>query len=295
MPRISVIIPTYNRADMVGDAIQSVLGQTYFDWELIIVDDGSTDNTDDVVAGHKDERIRYIYQDNRKLPGARNTGIRAARGQYVAFLDSDDLFLPDKLKGQIAFLEGRPELGVVAGGFVEVDKNLHTLREMKPWEKQPTLAIPAIGCSIVPFVPAPLWSAMSGSRKWVCSMKPCLTMEDWDLWLRMSYAGCRMDWLEEPVCYYRIHGGNMVRHARLMKAGMLTMFDKLFAQSELPVEVLAMRDQIYANVYLNAAARAYAAGDANEGKACLGNAIQLNPHCPPGIHHVSWMRSPLLR
>ncbi|TLN28536.1 glycosyltransferase family 2 protein, partial [bacterium] len=111
MPRVSVIIPSYNRADMVMDAVNSVLRQTFADWELIVVDDGSQDNTREVIAAVRDERVRYIYQDNQGLPGARNSGIRAARGEYVAFLDSDDVFLPHKLAVQVTAMDARPELG----------------------------------------------------------------------------------------------------------------------------------------------------------------------------------------
>jgi len=97
-------------------------------------------------------------------------------------------------------------------------------------------------------------------------------IEDWDLWLRMSHLGCRMDWLREPVCSYRIHGGNMVRHAMLMKIGMITMFDKLYTHADLPAEILALRDPAYAHAYLNAAARAFAADAAAEGRECLASA-----------------------
>jgi hypothetical protein len=102
-------------------------------------------------------------------------------------------------------------------------------------------------------------------------------VEDWDLWLRMSHAGCQMDWIEEPVCYYRIHGGNMVRNALLMKQGMITMLDKLYAQPDLSPEILALRDSAYANVLLNAAARAYAANAPEEGKESLSQALELDP------------------
>ena len=128
MPRVSVIIPTYNRANMVGDAVQSVLEQSYADWELIVVDDGSQDNTRDVLADYSDPRIRYIYQENRKLPGARNTGIRAGTGEYVAFLDSDDLFTPGKLERQVAVLDRSPDVGLVASGWTEVDAQRNPLR-----------------------------------------------------------------------------------------------------------------------------------------------------------------------
>lgn len=96
--KFSIIIPTYNRADFLPKAIESVLAQTYTDWELIIVDDGSTDNTRDVVSKYTDTRIRYIYQDNAERCAARNNGINNANGEYVCFLDSDNVMLPNRLQ-----------------------------------------------------------------------------------------------------------------------------------------------------------------------------------------------------
>lgn len=100
MPKISVIIPTYNRAPFVTEAIDSVLAQTFRDYELIVVDDGSTDNTKDVLLPYG-ERIRYIYQPNSGVGAARNAGIRCAVGEWLAFLDSDDLWLPEYLSCQM--------------------------------------------------------------------------------------------------------------------------------------------------------------------------------------------------
>jgi len=103
---ISVIIPTYNRAHLIGRAIQSVLIQTYSDFELIIVDDCSNDNTEEVVQAFNDQRIHYLkHSKNRGVSAARNTGIRAAQGNYIAFQDSDDEWLPDKLECQMAVFQ----------------------------------------------------------------------------------------------------------------------------------------------------------------------------------------------
>lgn len=93
----SIIIPTYNRASFLPRAIQSVLAQIYENWELLIVDDGSIDNTREVVATFKDERIRYIYQQNAERSAARNNGISKAKGEWICFLDSDDEYLPNHL------------------------------------------------------------------------------------------------------------------------------------------------------------------------------------------------------
>ncbi|MEM7620448.1 MAG: glycosyltransferase [Pseudomonadota bacterium] len=96
-PFFSIVIPTYNRKEYVFGAIKSVLNQTFKDFELIVVDDGSTDGTHEEIDVFSDERLRYVYQANRGAPVARNTGISAARGEYISFLDSDDVFLENKL------------------------------------------------------------------------------------------------------------------------------------------------------------------------------------------------------
>jgi glycosyltransferase involved in cell wall biosynthesis len=111
-PRVSVVIPTYNAAAMVKEAIESVLAQTYADFEVVVMDDGSTDDTESVVRQFGD-RIRYFKQENRGVSAARNAGINKSLGDYVAFLDSDDLWLPDKLTEQIPLLEADPKLGLV--------------------------------------------------------------------------------------------------------------------------------------------------------------------------------------
>ena len=108
-PKVSVIIPTYQHADFVGEAIDSALAQTYTDYEIILVNDGSTDGTKEIAAEYRNQ-IKYIYQDNRGLPAARNTGILASKGEYMAFLDADDVWLPNKLKLEVEFLDMHPSV-----------------------------------------------------------------------------------------------------------------------------------------------------------------------------------------
>lgn len=118
-PTISIIIPTYNRAHLIHRAINSVLNQTYQDFEIIIVDDGSTDNTEEAVRSFNDSRIEYIrHEKNQGAAVARNTGIKAAKGEYIAFQDSDDEWFPQKLEKQMKVFEtASPEVGVVYTGF----------------------------------------------------------------------------------------------------------------------------------------------------------------------------------
>lgn len=124
-PIVSVILPTYNRAHLVGRAINSVLNQTYQDFEIIVVDDGSTDDTKEVINSFTDTRIRYIkHQQNKGGSAARNTGIKLANGKYIAFQDSDDEWLPQKLEIQVeAFSTASSEVGVVYTDMLRIEKD----------------------------------------------------------------------------------------------------------------------------------------------------------------------------
>ena len=119
---VSVIIPSYNRSRLCRQAVSSVLSQTYANVEVIVVDDGSTDDTEQVISG-MDERVRYIRQENAGVSAARNRGLEAARGELIAFLDSDDLWLPWKLEAQVGLLEAFPDVGMVWTDMIAVDAN----------------------------------------------------------------------------------------------------------------------------------------------------------------------------
>ncbi|MGL5077637.1 MAG: glycosyltransferase family 2 protein, partial [Waterburya sp.] len=112
MKLVSVIVPVYNVEDYIAQTINSVLNQTYPHFELLIIDDASPDRSLEICQQFRDPRIKIISQKNRGLAGARNTGIRHAQGDYLAFLDSDDLWLPEKLAQHIQHLESAPQVGV---------------------------------------------------------------------------------------------------------------------------------------------------------------------------------------
>ena len=112
MPKVSVIIPTYNRASLISRAVDSVLAQTFKDYEVIIIDDGSKDNTKEVLESYTG-RVKYIYQNNGGISVARNRGIEESNGKYIAFLDSDDYWAPEKLEMQAKILDENPKVGIV--------------------------------------------------------------------------------------------------------------------------------------------------------------------------------------
>lgn len=112
-PKVSVIISVYNGERYLAEAIDSVLAQTYQDFELILIDDGSTDRTKEIIQSYP--TIRYFYQENQGVAAARNLGVAQSRGDYLTFLDADDLWLPEKLALQIEAFAGNPHLDIVTG------------------------------------------------------------------------------------------------------------------------------------------------------------------------------------
>ena len=132
MPRVSLIIPTYNHGRFVAQAVESALAQTYGDLQVIVVDDGSTDHTQAILAGYG-TRIHAVTQKNRGVSAARNAGLLAAQGDYFVFLDADDLLPANKLALQVPLLKARPDWGLVYSGYQHVDENgTRILHESRP-------------------------------------------------------------------------------------------------------------------------------------------------------------------
>ena len=185
-PLVSVVIPAYNRASIVPRAIASVLAQTYQDWELIVVDDGSRDKTREAVEKFSDARIRLVrHQQNAGQSAARNTGIQAARGKYIAFLDSDDEWLPEKLARDVeAFEAGGDQVGLVYCGKKLVGADGQLLKVRMPTLQGDVHASLLQGdfigsCSRVA-VRRRVLEPLGGFDESLCSY------EDWDLWLRVA-------------------------------------------------------------------------------------------------------------
>jgi glycosyltransferase involved in cell wall biosynthesis len=127
-PRVSVVTPTYNRAHLLPRAIRSVLKQSYQNLEMIIVDDGSTDDTLTIIDQFNDHRVRVVrFERNRGIGTARNEGVRQARGEFIAFIDSDDVWLPDKIANQVAFFDRHPTIEILFGNYININHSHSTL------------------------------------------------------------------------------------------------------------------------------------------------------------------------
>jgi glycosyltransferase involved in cell wall biosynthesis len=182
-PLVSVILPTFNRATWVREAIASVLAQTYVHLELIVVDDGSHDATPEVVQAYGDE-LRYIWQAHVGVSAARNRGVAASRGALVAFLDSDDLWLPQKIAAQVTRLQQQPEAQAcytdeiwIRHGVRVNARQIHQKRD--GWLFEPSLPRCIISPSSI-MLRRTLWDQLGGFDE---RLPAC---EDYDLWLRLT-------------------------------------------------------------------------------------------------------------
>ncbi len=129
-PLVSVVVSSYNRADYVAETVESVMGQTYPKIDLIVIDDGSTDATGEVIRRYGD-KVHYVWQANSERASARNHGLRLAKGEFIAFLDSDDLWLPEKVERDVNFLCANPRFGLVYTDYVQIDAVGRELRVVR--------------------------------------------------------------------------------------------------------------------------------------------------------------------
>jgi hypothetical protein len=236
---ISVVIPTYNRAAKVGEAIASALGQTFGRHEVIVVDDGSTDDTAAAVARWRDPRVRYVRQANTGAAGARNAGVAAARAPLVSFLDSDDLWKRDKLEREADFLVRHPEAGCV---FSDLEK--HDGAEFTPSFMRATgvfsrrladgpdpdgIVLPARAIHLDLLHEAPILPTAFTIRREIFLDSGGFTsgtepFEDWEFFLRLSRT-VAFGYLDRPLAVLQISPDSVHRLHHVK--GCLTMLDVL--------------------------------------------------------------------
>jgi glycosyltransferase involved in cell wall biosynthesis len=211
MPRVSVIIPTYNRAALLGEAVASVLAQTYKDYEIIIVDDGSTDNTREV-ASHFPPEIKYVLQKNQGVSAARNKGIELSRGEYLCFLDSDDALVENALEKNISFLDSHPEIGFCYGQVYKMDEKGRLLK-LRRLRGASTTIIRESGEQIEQLLFRGDIGILAALTRRSCFEKvgyfntSLRVGEDIDMWLRIS-MNYKVGYIAEPVGKVRVHAAN---------------------------------------------------------------------------------------
>jgi glycosyltransferase involved in cell wall biosynthesis len=277
-PLVSAVIPTYNYARYVAGAVESVLAQSFDDLEIVVVDDGSIDETADTLDPFA-ERIRYIRQEHRGLAAARNTGIRVARGPYVAFLDSDDLWLPEKVSVQIARLDGDPAVGLVYGEaalFTETSPGTATLHSY--WAHHPSgkilpwLVRQNVVPSPTPMVRRELFDQVGSFDE---TLSAC---EDWDMWIRIAQVS-EFAYVDRVLAKYRVHAANMsLDHERMMTNG-LRVLEKAFSSPDLSPEIRRLRRSIISRRHADYALHCFYARQYAQARRSVIRAVTLDPRC----------------
>lgn len=217
-PTVSVVIPLYDTERFVAEAVGSVLAQTLASFELIVVDDGSRDRGPDIVRRFADPRIRLVVQANRGLAGARNTGIRHARGAFVALLDADDRWAPEKLAAHVAHLDADPSLALSFSasrlvGEDGVPLGLVQRPSRRTFEAADVLCRNPIGNGSAPVIRRWALDAIRfhdaglGCDCWFD--ESFRQSEDIECWTRLAVAGCRFGYVDRPLTDYRVNAGGL--------------------------------------------------------------------------------------
>jgi glycosyltransferase involved in cell wall biosynthesis len=235
MPRVSVIIPTFNCAAFLERALKSVFAQTFTDCEVIIADDGSTDHTWEVVAPYSG-KIRYFYQSNRGLSAARNLALSKASGEFIAYLDADDMWYPQKLERQVAFLEVHRECGMVHSDFTVVDEADCVIHQRFNMEKR--REVPQGLCMMDLLrrchIQVPTVVERNGCLQKIGQFDERLrAVEDYHHWILLAMEGFAVGYIDEALAMYRWRVGSISSSRRRMLEGFLTMFEILLREKQL--------------------------------------------------------------
>ncbi|BAZ10227.1 putative glycosyl transferase [Calothrix sp. NIES-4071] len=246
-PKVSVVIPAYNGMKYLPDTLQSVWCQSFTDFEVILVDDGSSDNIKQWASQIKDSRFKFISQNNQGLSAARNTGINHSQGEYIAFLDSDDLWVPTKLETHVLCLDSNPEVGLVCSWTAMMNaQGQPTGRLLKPL---------ADGNVYSQLLVKNIIDCPSVVVRRTCFDKVGLFnskvryVEDWEMWIRMATV-CEFAVIKEPLVYYRQHPNNMSKNWQQMQLGFNQVISGAFESAPKELQHLKKLSYSHANLVL---------------------------------------------
>jgi glycosyltransferase involved in cell wall biosynthesis len=248
MPKVSIIIPAYNAMQYLPETMASVLSQTYQDFEIVLVNDGSSDSIQEWVKTQTISQLRLISQENRGLAGARNTGIREAKGTYIALLDADDLWEPTKLEKQVQVLDLDEEAALVYTWLALIDEQgtltgrcYKRCEEGNVWKTMLTANL--VGCGSVPLIRRTVLDEVGYFDENLKSF-----VEDWDLWMRMAHQhSFRV--VKETLVYYRQRGDSASKNWIAMERSYQIIIAKVFSRN-LP-ELLPLKSKFEAVIYVN--------------------------------------------
>lgn len=272
MPKVSVVIPTYNRANLLVSAVSSVLDQSYSDSEIVIVDDGSNDDTEERIKALGESRIKYFRNSvNKGVSAVRNIGITNSAGEYIAFLDDDDEWLPSKLEKQVDILDGlSTETGLVYTGVLSVDLDTGRLIETVVPRHRGKVLDDLVFSNFIP-------------TSSVLVRKECFTTiglfdeslaygEDFDLWIRIS-SKYSVDYIEEPLVIHKDHPRTTTANNSLVAVNVRRILEKHSA-------LFASNKKGLSNYLLKVGTALCHDGELAEGRKAILNSIKAYPSDP---------------
>lgn len=247
MPKVSVIIPAYNVMKYLPETLETVFRQTFRDFEVVIVDDGSSDGIQDWANQVTDPRLKLICQQNRGATGARNTGIAHAQGDYIAFLDADDLWEPTKLAKQVTILDENAEVGLVYTWVALTDEQgkftgriFKSIAEGDVWCQLTERNL--VECGSVAMIRRSCFETVG---VFDCNLRSFV--EDWDMWLRIA-SRYPFKLLKEPLVYYRQISTSGSRNWQAMEKSFQMVIEKAFDTA--PSNLLYLKKRSYGNANL---------------------------------------------
>jgi glycosyltransferase involved in cell wall biosynthesis len=292
LPKVSVIIPTHNRAHYICEAIDSALAQTYQNVEIVVVDDGSTDDTRAVLKDYED-KIHYYYQENQGVSAALNFGIEMSSGQYLAFLDDDDIWFPKMLEVQVAYLEVHPDVGMVHADMLIMEEGSGDPRPRKRGLSRP---IPS-GYVFTELIQGNFIMGSTMVVRRSCLDKVGLfdpelrVAEDMDLWLRIAQR-FPITYLNRSLGIRRLHGTNISRNPLFMQEWHLRVLKKVLRLNPGVIDEVD-RDILHFVIAFKTAYMCFNQGSHKEARRYFAKAFRLRPfHWPSHRYYLACLLPP---
>jgi GT2 family glycosyltransferase len=235
VPRVSIIIPTYNCARFIKQALNSALAQAYTDSEILVVDDGSTDDTKSIVDRYG-QKVRYLYQNNKGVSSARNLALSKATGEFIAYLDADDAWYPQKLERQVAFLDANKECGFVHSEISvinEQDEVTHVRFNRETQRQVPQ------GYCLLDLIKQSHIQTLTVLERRKCIDRIGVfderlrTHEDYIRWIQIAMAGWAIGYLAEPLAMYRWREGSLMANEIRLNEDLERIFEILLSEKSL--------------------------------------------------------------
>ncbi len=280
-PKVSVIIPVYNQAKYLPDAVNSILGQSYENFEIVIIDDCSPDNLREVVNTLTDPRIKTIvHRENRGLPASRNSGINVSDGELVALLDADDYYSPDKLAAHVEFHRNHPEIGVTYNSRFNLNHSTTTVREIWRPPARVDLSDLVLG---FPFAPSDLMIKRHDIvTAGLYNEAFIYGSEDLEYNCRLALSGSKFACVDQVLNFRRYHASRKFSKLPDRAQAAISALDIVFGDPRLPQSMLSIKERAYFNRYLDWSILCFSQGDTNLGQEYLRAALEIRPSITEG-------------